>query len=120
MKFIIRGRLISLNDYTKVSRGNAYASNKLKREQQQLIGYAIKQAKLEPVKKYPVEPKITWYEKDSRRDADNIVFAKKFILDALVNHRIIIDDSRKYVSGFEEKVLVDKHNPRIEVEIIEG
>lgn len=116
MKLIIYGSLPRLNEYTKVSRGNKYASSTLKKETEQLIRYYIKTQRIQPVLS-PVRLFINWYEKDMRRDADNVIFAKKFILDALVAEGVLMNDSRKYVVGFVENVLVDKKNPRIEVEL---
>ena len=120
MKFIIKGRLVSLNEYINAERSNRYAAAKLKKDQQELINWVIKQYRLNPVTNYPVKLKIKWYEKDNRRDADNVAYAKKFIQDALVVSGVLKDDSRKYVKGFEEEVLTDKQDPRIEVEIIEA
>ena len=45
---------------------------------------------------------FTWREKDKGRDLDNIAFAKKFILDAMVRRGIIPDDSQKWVKGFSD------------------
>lgn len=118
MKLVIYGSLPGLNEYTKVSRGNKYASSTLKKETEQLIRFHIKTQRIQPIS-CPVRLFINWYEKDMRRDADNIIFAKKFILDALVAEGILMNDSRKYVVGFVEDVLVDKKNPRIEVELVD-
>lgn len=79
----------------------------------------MKYAKLPRVDKYPIRLKITWYEPNKRRDLDNITYASKYINDALVQARIIEDDSQKYVVGIDNEVLVDNKNPRIEVEIKE-
>lgn len=42
---------------------------------------------------------LNWYEKNYRRDGDNIAFAVKFIQDALVSNDVFPDDSRKYIIG---------------------
>lgn len=96
-KFIIYGRLDGLNEYTKSNRSNKYKGNKTKQDNEYLVSLYIRQAKLKRVFVYPLTLKITWYEKNKRRDVDNITFATKVIHD----------------------VKVDKNNPRIEVEIIE-
>ena len=62
---------------------------------------------------------FSWYEKNQRRDKDNIAFAKKFILDALQEMKILKNDGWAEVAGFEDRFYVDKHNPRVEVEIYE-
>ena len=48
----------------------------------------------------------------------NIASAKKFILDALVKEGILINDSRKYVIGFNDTIIDDKED-FVKVEILE-
>ena len=64
-----------------------------------------------------VELAFRWSEPNRKRDLDNVCFAKKFILDALVTNKIIVADSWKGVVGFTDKFFVDANNPRIEVDI---
>lgn len=91
----------------------------MKSRNEKTVLFAIREAKLKPVINYPIELKITWYEPNKRRDVDNIVFAVKFIQDALVASGIIENDSQKYIKKLSHTVEVDKENPRIEVEIRE-
>ena len=118
-KFTIKGRLPSLNEYINDNRTNRYKGAKTKKDAEKLILTAIKRAKLSRVYKYPIELKITWNEPNSRRDVDNVVFATKFIQDAMVKAEIIKDDSQKYINKLSHEVLVDRENPHIDVEIIE-
>lgn len=120
MKFTIRGRLSGLNEYTKANRSNHHAGNKMKKDNEERILWAIRQAKAAEVDKYPITLEIVWYEPNLRRDIDNVVFAQKFILDAMVKSGIIKNDSQKFVKGISHIVLVDKVEPRVEVEIKEG
>ena len=115
MEFVIPGRLPSLNDYTLANRRNKWAGNKMKRECEEMITEFIPEYR--PKFDYPVSLNIDWYEKDIRRDYDNVVFGKKFILDALVTAGVLVDDKRKYVIGGHDEVKTDKGNPRIEVHI---
>lgn len=119
MKFTIYGRLDGLNDYTRACRANFFEGNNMKKANQKAVRNAILTAKLSKVYKYPIALKITWYEPNKRRDIDNIVFAIKFIQDALVQMGIIENDSQKFLNRILHEVQVDKDNPRIEVEIIE-
>lgn len=114
-KFTINGRLDGLNEYTKANRGNKYGANTLKKRNQKEVLQGVYRAKLKPIDKYPLKVKIAWYEPNLRRDIDNVTFATKFILDALVQGGYIVDDSQKYINDISHKVLVDKSNPRIEV-----
>lgn len=118
MKFVIQGRLPSLNEYTRMCRSNKYIGARFKKTTEDDIIWAIREAKLSKVDKYPIQLKITWYEPNLKRDVDNITFAIKFIQDALVKENILVDDSQKYINKVEHEVMVDKNNPRIEVEIL--
>jgi len=121
MKFTIQGRLASLNTYINIERRNKYAAASFKKEQEAIVGWAIKQYKLKPVKLYPVKLNIIWYEKNSRRDRDNIQIGTKFIQDALVKNGILIDDAPKYVKYLNNcEFHIDKEYPRIEIQIMEG
>ena len=108
---VIPGKLDGLNEYTNANRTNRYKGSKMKNHNEHVIFQAIRQAKLQKVDKYPIHLKITWYEPNKRRDIDNITFATKFILDSLVKMGIT------YVDKITHEVLIDKNNPRIEVEI---
>ncbi len=113
MKFTIPFTLPSLNDYTNANRTNHYKGNKLKQRIQRDISRCLPKVTITQA----VYIKIRWYEKNKRRDPDNVIFAKKFILDAMVNAGVLVDDSQKWIKGFEEVVKVDHKNPRVEVEI---
>lgn len=120
MKFIIDDRLNSLNDYTKACRKNAYAGATMKKQNERVVMYYIRKNHLKKIENYPIKARILWFEKNKRRDIDNITFATKFILDALVKMKIIEDDSQQYVTEIEHHVSVDTKKPRIEVELIEN
>ena len=123
IRFTIKGTLAGLNEYTRACRGNKYGGAQLKKKQQDAVCKAIISTYMSDgisnVNNYPCELKITWYEPNMKRDVDNITFATKFILDAMVEMHLIKDDSQKYVSGIRHEVITDKHNPRIEVTIDE-
>lgn len=123
MKFCIKGRLPSLNDYVLANRSYRYAGASMKKrvekQIQESIEKAVNSGQLKRVTKYPVGLKITWYEPTKRRDIDNIVFAVKFIQDALVSTGVLENDSQRYISELNHTVLIDPKNPRVEVEILE-
>ena len=56
---------------------------------------------------------------NKRKDKDNIAFAKKFILDGMIQAKLIQNDGWKEISGFTDEFHVDKNNPRVEVTIYE-
>ena len=118
-QFIIPGRLPGLNDYTKANRTNAHVGAKMKRDAEDRVTLSIALNYVQPVKK-PVRVSIAWHEKDARRDPDNVSFACKFILDALVKCGILPDDNQANVRHISHDVLVDKANPRIVVTLEEA
>lgn len=99
-RFTIYDRLPSLNDVTRWNRANKYSGNQHKQALQDSIAWEIRKAKvahtIEPVTQ-PVEVLITFYEPSKKRDVDNVQSATKFILDALVDTKILPNDSPKWV-----------------------
>lgn len=103
----------SLNDYTAACRTNAHKGGKFKHDIEEVIGWSIKQALTSKALHKPsgaVMVRFEWHEKTKKRDCDNIAFAKKFILDALVKCGVLVDDSRKYVKGFYDTIVDDKED----------
>ena len=102
MRYEIPLKLPSLNEYIRECRKNKYAGARYKAKHEQLIGlYLMKM----PRWTKPIKIHFIWVEGNKRRDLDNISFAKKFILDAMVKYGKLKDDSRKYVTGFTEDVV---------------
>lgn len=115
---IIPGTLPSLNDYIReINRGPAIG-NRMKRDKTTQIAWESRAAQI-PRMRRPVKISFLWVERNSRRDLDNIAFAKKFILDGLVMAGVLKDDSQRYVVGFEDQFATDAQNPRIEVTLEE-
>ena len=117
MQLVIEGRLPNLNDYTNACRSKRMAGARMKQECERIITAHIHQQLQGVAFTGAVRLSFRWYEPDRRRDLDNICFAKKFILDALVKNGILVNDSWQYVKGFTDEFFIDKKNPRIEVEI---
>ncbi len=68
----------------------------------------------------PVHMKYRWYEKNKRRDKDNISsYGRKVIQDSLVYSHVLKNDGWKEITGFSDEFFVDADNPRIEVLIRE-
>lgn len=112
MKFFIPGTLPSLNEVIEANRRNKYAGAMLKRETQKLIEAYISISNLTPVD-YPVVIELSWQEPNNRRDVDNIQSSKKFILDALVEMKILPNDTRKWVTQIYDTVTTDKEHPGV-------
>ena len=109
---IIPLKLPSLNEYISCCRANKYAAASLKKETEEDISYFINQM---PVYTKPIIVHFTWHD-NTRRDYDNIAFAKKFILDAMQKCGKIPNDNRKYVKGFTDNFKGGECSVEIEVE----
>ena len=116
MKYEIKMKLPSANEYIRWCRTNKYLAAKKKAEIETLIASHIQYM---PRYKKPVKIAFTWVEDNKRRDLDNICFAKKFILDALVKQNKIADDNRRNVYAFSDSF---EYGPEAKVilEVIEN
>ena len=107
-------KLPSCNQYINQCRRNKYAGAKMKKNIQEQISIYIKQI---PKIDKPVKINFTWVEDNKRRDLDGICFAKKFILDALVDAKVLKDDNRKIVTNFTDSFeYADKSKVIVELE----
>lgn len=96
---VIPLKLPGLNEYVRACRSGPYVGAKMKEKTQRDIGWYLLDL---PEIRGPVEIRFTWVEKTRRRDFDNVAFAKKFILDELVQLGKLEDDSRRFVKGFTD------------------
>ena len=100
--FEIEGRLDGLNEYTRKCRSHKMAGAEAKKQNQMVVEEAIEKAGLRPVGEVGSFVGVTFYEAPKRkgsrrRDFDNIMFAVKFILDALVAKGVLVDDDLDHV-----------------------
>lgn len=118
-KFEIDKRLMGLNEYTNLNRKNRYLGNQAKQKEQAYIIWCIKEQLGNIQIHKPVIGHFIWIEENKRRDLDNICFAKKFILDALVQASVLADDNRKIVTNFTDSFeYADKSKVIVELEEI--
>lgn len=119
-KFTIQGRLSGLNEIINASRGNRYAGANQKKKETARCQWAVI-ANAVPTFVAPVRINFRWFEKDLRRDPDNICAGAKFVLDALVELNRIPNDSRKWIKGITHDFPdPNKNDPRVEVQIEEA
>ena len=98
MRIEIFMKMPSLNEYVNMCRRSRYESAEYKKKlERELLKYIT----IPRIEK-PVKIHFTWVEANKRRDLDNIAFAKKFILDAMVKCGYLKDDNRKCVTGFSD------------------
>lgn len=120
MKLVIMGSFPGLNEYINAERTNRYKAAAMKRQVEHTVILAAKKCLRGKKFDRPVVMHYTWYEKNRRRDKDNVSsFGRKCIQDALVKGGWLAGDGWKYITGFSDRFSVDAAHPRIEVEIEE-
>lgn len=102
---MIHGKLPTCNEYIDSCRKNRYAAAKMKRDAEDLIIWQVK--RLLPIKS-KVKIRLVWFEETTRRDPDNVAFAKKFILDALQKAGKLKNDNARWIAGFEDAFVYGK------------
>ena len=92
----------------------------MKKRDQSFVEWHLSQQLKRVTVKCPVRMVYRWYEKDRRRDLDNISsYGRKVIQDTLVESKILPNDGWGQIKGFTDDFFVDKKYPRIEVELWE-
>ena len=118
--FHIPGPLPGMNEIIQASRTHWNKSRRQKKTFTNLCGYAVLAARV-PVFEEPVNIDFAWYEKNQRRDRDNVTAGAKFILDALVETGRLKNDTARWVRGITHKFpKPDANNPRVEVTIYDA
>ena len=117
MKLILPGKWPSLNDYIQAERSHRMKAAEMKRQYTDFVFYSAFNAHVQRVTK-PVRVHFIWYSINRRMDTDNIRWCKP-ILDGLVKAGVLPNDSQSWVREISDTFLVDKDNPRVEVEIEE-
>ena len=118
--FFIPTTLPTLNEIiaaAKSGQGKGNAYSRMKKSVTDAVCWCAKEAKLQPMDQVTIL--CYWKEKTKRKDPDNLVAAKKFILDGLVKAGILPDDGWAHVLGFADKWVVDAKNPGVYVELYE-
>lgn len=111
--FYIHGKLPGLNEYTYACRSSWQKGAKMKADIEKQISIAVgiakNQKQLFPVKE-PVYVDFIWFEDTRKRDVDNIISAKKYILDVLQKSGILPNDNRNWVINVRDTVVDDIEN----------
>lgn len=119
MYHIIFPELPALNEYLQITRSRYGYSARIKRKytnqcKQCFLTQLSKNNKLE----YPYEFIFIWYNKNKRKDPDNISFAHKFIFDGMQTSGFMDNDNWAHILDISDFYLVDKDNPRVEMYIV--
>lgn len=120
-KLVIQGTLPGLNEYINAERRNRNAGARMKSEWQAVVMGYIRRDLRGVHFDGPVTMTYTWYEPSRRRDKDNVSsYGRKVIQDALVKAGVLAGDGWRHIEGFRDRFVVDRDNPRIEVELEEA
>lgn len=121
LKLTIEQELTDLNNYIKADKNNRYGGGKVKKKQTEIVAKVFREAMKNGMEinpdDFPLDFDFKWFMKDKRKDKDNIVFAKKFIFDGMIESGIIKNDGWKEIGSFRDTVIVDKDYPRVEIRI---
>ncbi len=102
-----------LNDYIRAERGHFSLAAKIKKLETSAVYYECF-GKI-PVAEYPVRIHFLWRMNNEKVDPDNIAFAKKFILDGMVEARVLEGDTWKHIRGFIDDFEVNPKDPGVVV-----
>ena len=116
-KIIIPFTLPGLNEYINANRDSKYTGAQMKKTATEAIAWYVfaehQNLKITKRSRYLMH----WYCPDKKKDPDNISAAVKFIMDGLVMAGTIINDTWRYVEGYEHDYSIDKVYPRVEIQI---
>lgn len=117
MIYEIPGQLATLNEHDYANRSSKWTGRDHKETQTQYVGYKVKQG--QKIDK-PVIAHFTWYH-SGKHDYDNIAFAKKYVLDGMVEAGILPNDNQTWVKGFTDsfvKVKPGQEKVVVKMEIV--
>lgn len=106
LKLKIDIKLPTLNEYINLERRNKFAAATLKKKTEANIQWIIKQQKKKLEGLYDID--LFWQTENNKIDSDNIFFAQKFILDAVVAEKILPNDGRKNIRDIHHHILTTK------------
>lgn len=109
--FFISGLLPGANDF--MGKKSRWAYTAIKKEWGEAIGLYILLAKIQPMNRVSIS--FTWWERNRKRDPDNIMVAQKFILDALVTRQILTNDGWNAIASLHHTFYEDKRHPGVHV-----
>jgi Holliday junction resolvase RusA-like endonuclease len=115
MKIVIPGELPTMNEIIEAAKTHWTSYREMKQDNTLFVALIAKRLP----RCSRVDVIITWYRKDKRSDKDNIMAGQKFILDGLKEAGVIGNDGWKHIGRITHDFAVDKHKPRVEVELLE-
>lgn len=90
-----------------------WAYRNLKIVTEECIAVEIRRQRLKPMKFAYVS--FVWWEKNTKRDPDNICAGAKFCLDALVNCKILPNDGWEHILGIKHGFVCSPGVSRVQI-----
>lgn len=119
-RFSIPGPFPTHNAYVQMCMNNRYRAGAMKREWDETVAWHARAAHIPQPTRWPVDVRITVYERDRRRDWDGSTgFVQKTVLDGLQRAGVLPNDNLAHVMPVRPWVEFDREDPRVEVEIVE-
>jgi hypothetical protein len=100
--------LPDLNRYIDMERENKYVAAKIKKRATENIEIQALDKEYKIDLKPPYALNCEWFVPNNRHDADNIYFKIKFILDGLVQAKVLPGDGRKFVGPIKNSIFTVK------------
>ncbi len=103
----IPGEFPSMNEIIAAAKSGRGRSNAYSRMKARFTAIAMNAVSgMNPVSSCSIH--CQWTSKNSRKDPDNVAAGVKFVLDGLVNAKILPGDGRKHVVGISHSFVVSK------------
>ncbi len=116
IRLTIAGEMPSMNEIVGAANKSRWSYNDLKREWTDRIAQEAMVARLPRVEKAVV--RCSWHVRNRRKDPDNVAGGIKLILDGLVKAGVLPGDGWRNVAGIAHEFVVDKQNPRVEIDVV--
>jgi Holliday junction resolvase RusA-like endonuclease len=118
--FTIPGTLPGLNEVTQANRTHWAKGAEQKKTLTDGIAWVLRDQARSMTRQIGLaDYTFTWYERNRKRDPDNIASATKYIMDSLQSAGIISNDGWRNVRSISHRFAVDKDKPRVEICIAE-
>lgn len=114
--FVVGGPLPGMNEIIHAYSSSRHVGNALKQKTEEDIGRCIRK-QLKGIKINSANFYFVWYERDMRRNPDNINSAQKFFFDAFQKEKVLLNDGWKQNRNSPYICKVDPNYPRVEVYI---
>jgi hypothetical protein len=115
--FYIDYVLPDLNTYINTERTNRYAAAKMKKDATNAVAFRCIHLfnTIDPKDQYDLE--IYWTMPTNKKDSDNVFFGVKFILDGIVESKVLAGDGRKYIRHISNLIQTEKDKYSVYVTI---